>query len=59
VNKFLHQPVQAMKAAATEGNVAAVDAIRDAFGVSGAGQRGDEEDFFEDWPEVEDQERNH
>jgi glutamyl-tRNA reductase len=32
VNKFLHQPVQAIKAAASEGNTAAVDAIRDAFG---------------------------
>jgi glutamyl-tRNA reductase len=31
VNKFLHQPVQAMKAAASEGNTAAVDAIREAF----------------------------
>ena len=34
VNKFLHQPVQAIKAAASEGNSAAVDALRDAFGVS-------------------------
>ncbi len=34
VNKFLHQPVQAIKAAASEGNTAAVDAIRDAFGAS-------------------------
>jgi glutamyl-tRNA reductase len=32
VNKLLHQPVQAIKAAASEGNTAAVDAIRDAFG---------------------------
>jgi glutamyl-tRNA reductase len=31
VNKFLHQPVQAIKAAASEGNTAAVDAIREAF----------------------------
>jgi len=37
VNKFLHQPVQAIKAAASEGNTAAVDAIREAFGAS----RGD------------------
>ncbi len=36
VNKFLHQPLQAIKAAASEGNTAAVDALRDAFGV----QRG-------------------
>jgi glutamyl-tRNA reductase len=34
VNKFLHQPVQAIKAAASEGNAAAVDAIREAFGRS-------------------------
>jgi glutamyl-tRNA reductase len=35
VNKFLHQPVQAIKAAANEGNSTAVDAIREAFGASG------------------------
>src|SRR5271154_2565786 len=57
VNKFLHQPVQAIKAAATEGNVAAVDAIREAFGVSGPGQSAAEEDIFGDLPELEDQER--
>jgi hypothetical protein len=34
----------------------AVDAIREAFGVSGAGQRSAEEDVFEDLPELEDQE---
>src|SRR6202789_2284933 len=32
VNKILHQPVQAIKIAASEGNAAAVDAIRQAFG---------------------------
>jgi glutamyl-tRNA reductase len=42
VNKFLHQPLQAIKAAASEGNTAAVDALRDAFGV----QRGNGD--FED-----------
>jgi glutamyl-tRNA reductase len=56
INKFLHQPVQAIKAAATEGNMVAVDAIREAFGVSGAGHRSAEEDVFEDLPELEDQE---
>ncbi len=56
VNKFLHQPVQAIKAAATEGNVVAVDAIREAFGVSGPGHAAAEEDFFEDLAELEDQE---
>ena len=41
VNKFLHQPVQAIKAAASEGNTAAVDAIREAFGASrGDGRAG-------------------
>jgi glutamyl-tRNA reductase len=40
VNKFLHQPLQAIKSAASEGNVAAVDALRDAFGA----QRPEDED---------------
>src|SRR5580698_4782058 len=57
VNKFLHQPVQAIKAAASEGNSAAVDALRDAFGVSASEKSADEDDFFEDSPELEDQER--
>src|SRR6202167_262385 len=56
VNKFLHQPVQAIKAAGTEGNMVAVDAIREAFGASGVGQREAEQDFFEDSHELEDQE---
>ena len=34
----------------------AVDAIREAFGVSAPGQSAAEEDFFEDLPELEDQE---
>jgi glutamyl-tRNA reductase len=46
VNKFLHQPVQAIKAAASEGNAAAVDAIREAFGASG--QSMAEGEAFED-----------
>jgi glutamyl-tRNA reductase len=37
VNKFLHQPLQVIKAAAREGNTAAIDALREAFG----GQRAD------------------
>src|ERR1700721_237656 len=44
VNKFLHQPLQAIKAAATEGNSAAVDALRDAFGVSASEESADEDD---------------
>jgi glutamyl-tRNA reductase len=59
VNKFLHQPVQAIKAAATEGNAVAVDAIREAFGVSAPVHSAAEEDFFEDLAELEDQERKH
>jgi glutamyl-tRNA reductase len=57
INKFLHRPVQAIKAAASEGNAVAVDAIRDAFGVSGTGRHEAEEDFFEDPSDPEDQER--
>jgi glutamyl-tRNA reductase len=57
INKFLHRPVQAIKAAASEGNAVAVDAIREAFGVSGTGQNEAEEDFFEDPSDREDQER--
>jgi glutamyl-tRNA reductase len=44
VNKFLHQPVQAIKAAASEGNSAAVDALREAFGVSASEESADEDD---------------
>jgi glutamyl-tRNA reductase len=50
VNKFLHQPVQAIKAAASEGNTAAVDAIREAFGAPkarGAGEGPPETDLDE------------
>ena len=43
INKFLHQPVQAIKAAASEGNAAAVEAIREAFG--GHSVDGDDEDW--------------
>ena len=50
VSKFLHQPVQAMKAAASEGNSVAVDAIREAFGIT-APDPGEET--------LEDQEHNH
>jgi glutamyl-tRNA reductase len=42
VNKFLHQPLQAIKAAASEGNTAAVDAIREAFGVHASRRTGEE-----------------
>jgi glutamyl-tRNA reductase len=44
VNKFLHQPVQAIKAAASEGNSAAVEALREAFGVSASEESADEDD---------------
>jgi glutamyl-tRNA reductase len=42
VNKFLHQPVQAMKTAASHGNAAAVDALREAFGVGPASPKSDD-----------------
>jgi len=45
VNKFLHQPVQAIKAAASEGNSAAVEALREAFGVSASEESADEDDL--------------
>jgi glutamyl-tRNA reductase len=48
VNKFLHLPVQAIKAAASEGNAAAVDALREAFGVSATGENRAEDDGFVD-----------
>ena len=50
VNKFLHRPVQAIKAAASDGNAAAVEAIREAFGTSGStgvsGENEGEDDPF-------------
>jgi glutamyl-tRNA reductase len=46
VNKFLHRPVQAIKAAASEGNTAAVEAIREAFGTSGSGENEGEDDLL-------------
>jgi len=36
VNKFLHQPLQALKAAAREGDLATVETIRTAFGLNGS-----------------------
>jgi glutamyl-tRNA reductase len=39
-NKFLHHPVKAIKSAAREGNGAAVDAIRAAFGLNLTGRYG-------------------
>ena len=46
VNKFLHRPVQAIKAAASEGNTAAVEAIREAFGTSGSRENEGEDDLL-------------
>ena len=46
VNKFLHRPVQAIKAAASEGNTAAVEAIREAFGASGSRENEGEDDLL-------------
>ena len=36
MNKFLHQPLRALKSAAQEGDLAALDAIRGAFGLNGS-----------------------
>jgi glutamyl-tRNA reductase len=47
VNKFLHQPVQAIKAAASHGNTAAVDALRDAFGGGHANHPPEDDDPFD------------
>jgi glutamyl-tRNA reductase len=38
VNKFLHQPLQALKAAAREGDLVTVEAIRAAFGLNGTSE---------------------
>jgi glutamyl-tRNA reductase len=55
INKFLHQPVQAIKAAASEGNAAAVDAIRGAFG--GQSVAGDDEDWDSEESNPQDRDR--
>jgi glutamyl-tRNA reductase len=39
-NKFLHHPVKAIKSAAKDGNAAAVDTIREAFGLNLTGRYG-------------------
>jgi glutamyl-tRNA reductase len=58
VNKFLHLPLQAIKAAASDGNVAAVDAIREAFGVRASGELEADDDVFEDVTTALDRERD-
>src|SRR5580698_3432688 len=40
MNKFLHQPLQALKAAAREGDLATIDAIRAAFRLNGSREAG-------------------
>jgi glutamyl-tRNA reductase len=57
VNKFLHQPVQAIKAAASQGNAAGVDALREAFGASASEDLPEDDEF--DPQERNPQERNH
>ena len=44
VNKFLHQPLKTIKAAASEGNTAAIDALREAFGGQRITDDSDEQD---------------
>jgi glutamyl-tRNA reductase len=58
VNKFLHQPLQAIKAAASDGNVAAVEAIREAFGVKASAETEAEDDVFEDVTTALDRDRD-
>jgi glutamyl-tRNA reductase len=58
INKFLHQPVQAIKAAASDGNSAAVDAIREAFGLRASVQIDADEDLFEDVATALDRDRD-
>jgi glutamyl-tRNA reductase len=58
VNKFLHQPLQAIKAAASDGNVAAVEAIREAFGVKASGEMEADDDAFEDVTTALDRDRD-
>jgi len=36
MNKFLHQPLRALKTAAQHGDIAAIDTIRTAFGPNGS-----------------------
>ncbi|HEV2276321.1 MAG TPA: glutamyl-tRNA reductase [Acidobacteriaceae bacterium] len=47
VNKLLHHPLQAIKGAAKEGNAAAVEAIRQAFGLHLTGRYGVGEELAE------------
>jgi glutamyl-tRNA reductase len=56
VNKLLHHPLQAIKGAAKEGNAAAVDAIRQAFGLHLTGRYGIGEARFEHPAESETEE---
>ena len=58
VNKFLHLPLQAIKAAANDGNIAAVDAIREAFGVKASDEMEPDDDVFEDVTAALDRDRD-
>jgi glutamyl-tRNA reductase len=58
INKFLHQPLQAIKAAAIDGNAAAVEAIREAFGVKTPGEMEADDDAFEDVTTALDRDRD-
>ncbi|HTZ59445.1 MAG TPA: glutamyl-tRNA reductase [Acidobacteriaceae bacterium] len=49
VNKFLHRPVQAIKAAARHGNAAGIEALRDAFGADLSALDLNEDDEFDDF----------
>jgi glutamyl-tRNA reductase len=58
INKFLHQPLQAIKAAANDGNAAAVEAIREAFGVKASGEMEEDDEVFEDVTAALDRDRD-
>ena len=58
INKFLHQPLQAIKAAASDGNAAAVEAIREAFGVKASGGTEADDEAFEDVTTALDRDRD-
>jgi glutamyl-tRNA reductase len=59
LNKFLHQPVQAIKSAASEGNATAVDAIREAFGFGAPTPPVASDDESEDVASLLDRDLNH
>jgi glutamyl-tRNA reductase len=58
IKKFLHRPLQAIKAAASDGNAAAVEAIREAFGVKASSEMEADDEAFEDVATALDRDRD-